>query len=314
MPSSRLFNLVPLFPSENSTLFDLKELNVTDTKLLAELNNSTVAPAILKQLQSEDLGLLIRLREESMVHSFKSLNSLAISLLRTSFAQQNVEVKPILWNDSSPDLIQFLSKNDRVRPVTQLAELEGRLEGKHFRCYGVFHEKFPMPVSFVFVRLFSGIPDNLPDLLSTESDDDEQKQKNSCVFYSISSPVRGLNGIEFGSKLIKSVVEIIRKESPQIHIFVTFSPVPLLRYWLHRLQPELYPHLIKLKPNQIHDHKTDLLEACAIYLKKGNTTDPVARFHYRNGATLSRINFAADMTAASFSQSYGIQVNYIYHQ
>lgn len=258
-------------------------------------------------MHDEDLEKLIVLREQSMKLSLTNLNLNSFSLLSKAFTFNNLQVKQIHWNGSESNLVEFVRTNDRVRPVDQLEELERRLSGKHFRCYGVFHEKVSMPVSFVFIKLYNGLADTLPNLLYA---DIVEEEVNSCVFYSISSPVRGLNGIEFGSNLIKSVTKIIQQEHPQIRIFSTFSPIPMFRHWLHKH----HPHLTKLTQEQVHRHKSELLAKCGKYLEKGATHDPVAKFHFRNGATLGRINFAADMSENSFKQSYGLQVNYIYYQ
>ena len=53
----------------------------------------------------------------------------------------------------------------------------------------------------------------------------------------------------------------------------------------------------------------------AQYLTSGQgakLTDPVARFHLGNGATLERINANADMSPRGQKQSFGFMVNYLY--
>ena len=40
--------------------------------------------------------------------------------------------------------------------------------------------------------------------------------------------------------------------------------------------------------------------------------DPVARFHLGNGARIERLNWAADISAKGFNQSYSMMVNYRY--
>lgn len=283
-------------------------MNLSDSNALKELNNQeeTAVASILKQVFTEDLENLINLRERSIQLKLKRLNEIAFGLLKETFAFKNSQVKRIRWNESEPILMEFLMKNDRVRPVKELSELKGRLDGSGFGCYGVFHDRLNLPVSFVFIRFYRGLPDNLPDLFAKDFD-----QLDSCIFYSISSPVKGLNGIEFGANLIKSVTREIKQENPQIKLFATFSPIPMFRPWL---QKQNETDLAHLSLPAVHSQKSALLEICAKYLEKGKTIDPVARFHYRNGARLGPIHFAADMSEESFKQSYGIQVNYIYYQ
>ena len=299
--NSRLFKLVPL----------LSRQSFTETSLLTELNNSTEAETILKQIQKQNnMEKLIKIREKSMELSLKKLSLLSFSLLVESFALKNLQFNRISWDNSTARVVEFVGLNDRVRPVNDWIELRKRLSGD-FRCFGVFHETLRTPVSFVYVRLYKGLAWNLENLLNDTLEADEH---DSCVFYSISSPVKGLNGIEFGSKLIKNVAKTIQEELPQIKTFATFSPITNFRTWLMK-NAEKYYELIDLKTaEQVAEYEAELMAACGEYLKKGSTEDPVARFHYRNGASLGPIRFAADMTPTSFKQSYGIQVNYIYSQ
>jgi len=46
--------------------------------------------------------------------------------------------------------------------------------------------------------------------------------------------------------------------------------------------------------------------------KQGFAFDPVANFHFRNGARLESINWLADPSKKRLTQSYGIMVNYRY--
>ena len=62
--------------------------------------------------------------------------------------------------------------------------------------------------------------------------------------------------------------------------------------------------------------KDALLRLCAAYLTgkspDGLPIDPVARFHLGNGASIERINWAADLSEKGLQQSAGIMVNYRY--
>ena len=279
--------------------------------LLSELNDSKEVETILKEIRDEDMEKLIKIRERSMQLALRNLSSIAFGLLSESFTLQNLQFKQIFWDTANASISEFVKANDRVRPVKNLSELKKRLVGD-FRCYGVFHEALKMPVSFVFLRLYKGLASNLLNLLNDEIEN--KSELNSCVFYSISSPMKGLNGIEFGSKLIKNVTATIQKEMPQIRMFSTFSPITGFRQWLGKNSCK-YQHLTDLQTTeQVAEYETELMTACAEYLDKKRTENVVARFHYRNGANLGPIRFAADPTNESFKQSYGIQVNYIYYQ
>jgi hypothetical protein len=62
--------------------------------------------------------------------------------------------------------------------------------------------------------------------------------------------------------------------------------------------------------------KQVLMRLCARYLletkRRGRAACPVANFHIRNGATLQRINWGADLSSNGLSQSCGLMVNYHY--
>ena len=57
-------------------------------------------------------------------------------------------------------------------------------------------------------------------------------------------------------------------------------------------------------------------QRCAQYLltaRRGNLpSDPVARFHLRNGACVAQINWNGDTSAKGMAESHGLLVNYVY--
>lgn len=249
---------------------------------------------------------LIGIRARSLQLSLKSLSSVSFAVLNEAFASKNLQVKPISWDESTAGIVEFIGKNDLVRPSESWEALKKRLDGKVFKCYGLFHKKVKLPVSFVYIKLHQGIPNNLFNLYHTDP-----TKFDSCILYSISSPFKGLNGIEFGSKLIKSVVEVVKAEQAQIKTFSTFSPIPHFRPWLFK-NTDRFSNLTNLSADQIEANETELMAACGEFLR--TRLDPVARFHYRNGAKLGPIRFKGDNSLDTFKQSYGIQVNYIYYE
>jgi len=46
--------------------------------------------------------------------------------------------------------------------------------------------------------------------------------------------------------------------------------------------------------------------------KRGLALDPVANFHFNNGALLHSVNWMANPTEKGMKESYGIMVNYLY--
>jgi malonyl-CoA decarboxylase len=59
-----------------------------------------------------------------------------------------------------------------------------------------------------------------------------------------------------------------------------------------------------------------LTKACAYYLLKEKKYDrplnPVARFHFGNGAQLYQINWMGNNSEHGMQESYGLMVNYMY--
>ena len=62
--------------------------------------------------------------------------------------------------------------------------------------------------------------------------------------------------------------------------------------------------------------KMVLMRLCAKYLlhvrRRRLAFDPVANFHLRNGASVWRLNWAADLSYNGLTASFGIMVNYCY--
>jgi malonyl-CoA decarboxylase len=151
--------------------------------------------------------------------------------------------------------------------------------------------------------------------------------------------------VSFGGFLIKRVVESLLAEYPKLTTFATLSPVPGFRRWLdERLQSGTAALLTErnrgafaklargrdaagelqraLAGDITADHATSaaleavLVPLCARYLvtekRNGMPLDPVARFHFGNGARLDRINWLANTSARGLQESLGIMVNYVY--
>lgn len=174
----------------------------------------------------------------------------------------------------------------------------------------------------------------------------------TAIFYSITSTQTGLQGIELGNSLIKQAVKKLKEEFPNMSQFSTLSPIPGFRNWLLKtlqmsnsdlsqlLSPDEKERIAKafygqtddfndslftaLKSNQWaqNDKLRDALEVplmrlCGKYLlvekRRNFALDPVANFHLRNGATLWRINWWADLSPRGLTNSCGIMVNYRYY-
>ncbi|XP_069758299.1 malonyl-CoA decarboxylase, mitochondrial isoform X1 [Narcine bancroftii] len=172
----------------------------------------------------------------------------------------------------------------------------------------------------------------------------------TAIFYSISSTQPGLQGVELGNYLIKQVVKKLQGEFPHIEQFSSLSPIPGFTKWLVGIindqmkeettsrifTPAEYteiqaivgaPVFEKLKSLLITNEwvkseklvrvlELPLIRLCAWYLygekRRGAALNPVANFHFQNGAVIWRLNWMADTSPRGISSSCGIMVNYRY--
>lgn len=236
--------------------------------------------------------------------------------------------------DSSARVLERVIKYEAVHEINGWEDLRNRLR-RDRRCFAFFHLAIPHdPLIFLEVALTSGLPNSIGKLLAPDREILEPTDADTATFYSISNCHRGLQGISFGDLLIKHVVELLRQELENVQRFATLSPIPGLRGWLDKVQPEALPAarradlaqarsrltgLEALSSGEIADREIEnaLVRLAAYYLAEakradGLPADSVARFHLANGASIERLCWAADMSANGMKRSWGIMVNYSY--
>ncbi len=267
-----------------------------------------------------------------------------LALFRDWFALGNLELRRISWN-SPAALLERLMAYEAVHEIRSWADLRHRLQSDR-RCYAFFHPRMPdEPLVFVEVALMQRVASSIEPLLDESTPVSDPRSAGAAVFYSISSTQAGLRGVSFGGFLIKRVVESLLGEYPGLTTFATLSPVPRFRRWLEeclgtRAQPRESERnrIVFAKVARGRDPEAALrsalagelpadgagtaaLEAvllplCARYLvlekKDGLPIDPVARFHFGNGARLDRLNWLANISKRGLQESLGIMVNYVY--
>jgi malonyl-CoA decarboxylase len=189
------------------------------------------------------------------------------------------------------------------------------------------------PLIFVEIALTREIPSSIGDLLDGNRTPIAASEANTAVFYSISNTQAGLGGVSFGNFLIKQVVEDLKRELPNLKLFVTLSPVPGFAAWLKRERANPDSEILDDASRKVLEALDDpdwhkdgaradflrpvFLTAAAYYFLKarnGNGTplDPVARFHLGNGARLEKLNYLGDRSENGLRQSHGLMVNYLY--
>jgi len=221
------------------------------------------------------------------------------------------------------------------------------------RIYCLFHPNLILePLIFVSIALMNKFPCSIKEILQEFPKEYNESKSTVCVFYSISSAQKALEGIDLGNYLIKKVTKLLSQEfNNGIELFTTLSPIPSFCLWLYQkletAQNDPDPFLTKLELESIDklaisQHKGykgvqylienpnlwiynenfsnilkfPILRLCKKYLlfekRKKFVLDPVCNFHLKNGAFIEQINWMADLSTQRMSESLGIMVNYVY--
>ncbi|MFP3035971.1 MAG: malonyl-CoA decarboxylase [Wolbachia sp.] len=293
---------------------------------------------ILKQFISlpEGLKFIVDMRSDvlKLKNQYKELNRLESELKSILLSWVDVDLldlRQITW-DSPASLLEKLIKYEAVHKISSWDDLKNRLDSDRL-CFAFFHYKIPNePLIFVEVALVNKIADSIQHLLDESVPSSDPSSASTAIFYSISNTQAGLSGISLGNFLIKRVVEKLSQEFKSIKTYATLSPIPGFTKWLKESLSQDITLLSKLNIKQssaeilesIEQLKTNtecekqcLLKLCAHYLLKvknssGGAYDPVAHFHLSNGASIKQLNWMADTSEKSISQSAGMMVNYLY--
>jgi malonyl-CoA decarboxylase len=320
----------------------MRELRLSDDRRGAEqrLRDALTPPAnaLLHLFTSLDGGVkflvdlradLLRLRDRDV--ELADLDRELKGLLITLFDVGLLSLRRITW-DAPASMLEKLIEYEAVHAIGSWSDLKNRLDSDR-RCYAFFHPAIPNePLVFVEIALTTGVPAELAPLLDAHAPELDPDHADTAVFYSISNCQPGLAGVNLGTALIKRVIEALRRDLPQLHRFVTLSPVPGYRAWLDTTlhEGDLRTHERELLPAapervlaRLADTEWDADEAiepalvalCARYLtttRDGRVLDPVANFHLANGAVVERINWLADPTPIGRERSASLMVNYVY--
>ncbi len=301
----------------------------TPDEAVAEVRyrRATVSPRrrLLQRFSAfpEGIRFLVDLRADMLPHlkGDKRLAALDVEMeymFSTWFDVGFLDLHRISW-DSPASLIEKLIKYEAVHDIKSWSDVKNRLDSDR-RCYGFFHPRLPDdPLIFVEVALTHDIAGCITPLLDESADAEDLRLATTAVFYSISNTQAGLRGVSFGDSLIKRVVEALKDEFPKLKTFATLSPIPGLRAWLGRSEPELASKLQDADVLNLPDKspiKLALLQQAARYLGRemldAKPLDAVAKFHLGNGARIERLNWAGDPSSKGLKQSYGLMVNYLY--
>jgi len=224
-------------------------------------------------------------------------------LLGSWFNRGFLRLEQLDWTTPA-HILESLIKYEAVHEIRGWSDLRRRLAPDR-RSFGFFHPALPdEPIIFVEVALTEGLATSIQDVIDAPVPS-EAPAADTAIFYSITNCQSGLRGISFGSFLIKQVTERLAAEDPTITTFSTLSPIPGFAAWLAEHHPTV----------DVTNQK-DMETRCAEYLLtvrcRTLPSDPVARFHLRNGACVAQINWAGDTSAKGMGESHGLLVNYLY--
>ena len=269
-------------------------------QLIRRLNQTHYATAKLVAMRED----LIRFLSE---HSdLGKLNVDFKHLFASWFNRGFLVLRPINWS-SPAHILEKIITYESVHEIENWDDLRRRLQPDDRRCFAFFHPAMPdEPLIFVEVALTKGTPNSIQSVLLENRDAMAAEKADTAAFYSISNCQAGLAGISFGNSLIKTVVQHLLRELPQIRNFVTLSPIPGLVKWLRETG------------NFDADATAEThMQLAAHYLlnakhHRGQPHDPVARFHLNNGALVGAVHANADKSKNGMAQSCGVMVNYRY--
>jgi len=225
-------------------------------------------------------------------------------LLASWFNRGFLELKQLDWTTPA-HILESLIKYEAVHEIRGWSDLRRRLAPDR-RSFGFFHPALPdEPIIFVEVALTKGLATSIQDVIDAPAPDEQPADVDTAIFYSITNCQTGLRGISFGSFLIKQVTEQLAAEDPTITTFSTLSPIPGFARWLAENHADA----------DTGDQAT-MERRCAEYLltvrRRTLPSDPVARFHLRNGACVAQINWQGDTSGKGMAESHGLLVNYRY--
>ena len=277
-----------------------KKIEPARLQLIRRLNQTQDATTQLVAMRRD----LLRLLEQHP--DLAKLDIDFKNLFTTWFNRGFLVLRPITWG-SPAHILEKIISYESVHAIQSWDDLRRRLQPDDRRCFAFFHPAMPdEPLIFVEVALTRGTPNSIQTILSETHRSLAAVDADTATFYSISNCQAGLAGISFGNSLIKTVVQHLLRDLPQIKTFVTLSPIPGLVKWLNETnQFDVASDPQKLTPLAAHY----LLEAKH---RNGHPRDAVARFHLNNGAFVEAVHADADISANGLAQSCGVMVNYRY--
>ena len=307
-------------------------------ELLRRLNQTPGATHDLVAMRADLLGLL-KTHPELL-----AVDNDFVRLFTSWFGRGFLELRTINWGTSAA-VLERIIRYEAVHAIKDWDDLRSRIDPPNRRCFAFFHPALvDEPLIFVEVALTGDVPQSIAEILEEKDDSVSEDEFKTAVFYSISNCQPGLRNISFGNFLIKQVVQELQLEFPSIKTFVTLSPIPGFSRWLvaeeerrgqssddnenegqkskgnkNAAALEALKRRIAELPvtsETAEEQGDDIRSLVFHYLTEARRgkypSDPVARFHLGNGASLFRIHAHADLSEKGLDQSRGAMVSYLY--
>ena len=197
-----------------------KTLRAPRMHLLTQFNELPQGVKFLADMRSQ----LLSIKHESA--SLNAFDKEFKELLTTWFDVGFLELQRITW-DAPAALLENLANHEAVHAIRSWQDIKHRLAAADRCCYALIHPQMPNdPLIFVWVALTNGIADNIQQLLRIDNGEVAEGNADTAIFYSISATQPGLNGVGFGSFLIKRVVDELTRDHKQLRVFATLSQFP----------------------------------------------------------------------------------------
>ena len=188
----------------------------------------------------------------------KDIQAILTSLFRPGVLQ----LQQITYHNTPASIIEQIAFKEAVHPLQSLQDLRTRL-GPGRRCFAFFHPSLPnKPLVFVHVALLQNVPTSMGDIqVGTQCilDGNHSESNATCAaFYSITNTEPGLAGVDLGNHLIKSVVQVLKEEFPDLETFCTLSPIPNFKKWLEEKIVRYHKETLRVEQQMIsHDFNED---------------------------------------------------------
>ncbi|XP_030851248.1 malonyl-CoA decarboxylase, mitochondrial [Strongylocentrotus purpuratus] len=193
----------------------------------------------LVDLRADLLDHLLSQQSLQNEAELKALNDTLKDLLIGWFAAGMLNLERVMWS-SSCDMLEKISQYEAVHPVRNWTDIKHRV-GPYRRCFVFTHSSMPNePLVILHTALTRDISASIQSIVRKQNDiavgvksgEENPEEAQAAIFYSITSTQKGLQGVELGNHLIKSVVKELQSEFPSMHLFSSLSPIPGFRDWL----------------------------------------------------------------------------------